>query len=80
VSADGVSQQNPDGSWSEARPLGWQGRAIDFEVYVTEGGFKANGYDEDLLIEVVAAKTRRGLDKAMKKAAKRHDMPWAVLG
>lgn len=26
-------QQNPDGSWSEAVPLGWQGSGIDWEVY-----------------------------------------------
>lgn len=26
-----VQQQNPDGSWSEAQPIGWQG-GLDWEV------------------------------------------------
>lgn len=70
-------QQNPDGSWSEARPLGWQGRALDFEVYGNETeGWKAHGYDEDVLLEVLTARTRAGLRRKMRRAAKRHGMSW----
>lgn len=50
-------QQNPDGSWSEMVPLGWQGSGIDWEVYGT-GPYEAHGFDEDVLMAKVNAKTK----------------------
>jgi hypothetical protein len=34
-----VSQQNPDGSWSEAEPLGPQGKIAKLEFWLRGNGF-----------------------------------------
>lgn len=59
--------QNPDGSWSEAVPLGWQG-GLDWEVYSKEKPLRAMLYDEDILCAVVTARTRWGLARKMRRA------------
>lgn len=63
-------QQNPDGSWGEATPLGWQG-GHDWEVYADDTPKRANLYDEDILCAVVTARTRIGLARKMRRAQKR---------
>lgn len=65
-----VEQQNPDGSWSPATPLGWQGSGIDFEVYGT-GPFQWVAYDEDICVGSGDARTRIGLAVAIRRARKR---------
>lgn len=64
-------QQNPDGSWSPAVPLGWQG-GYDWEVY--DDGKKPHVallYDEDMLIARVQARTSWGLRRKMRRAQRR---------
>lgn len=68
-------QQNPDGSWSPAQPLGWQGHGIDWECYLTTKPLKAEGYDEDMLVSVVTARTRRSLNRKMRREEKRLGLP-----
>lgn len=62
-------QQNSDGSWSEAIPLGWQG-GIDFEVYGA-GPYEWHAFDEDVLVGKGAARTRLGLAVAIRRARRR---------
>lgn len=80
----GVYIRNDDGSYSEAVPLGWQGHGIDWEVYrpgdkapreVPSGHWMAEGYDEDVLLAVVTAKGPRRLNRKMRRAEKKHDLP-----
>lgn len=52
-----AQQQNPDGSWSDAVPLGWQGSGIDWEVS-GHGPYEALGYDEDVLVARVEARNK----------------------
>lgn len=76
-------QQNDDGSYSEAVPLGWQGYGIDWEVYrpgdreTKALGVKwmAQGYDEDMLVAEVYAHGPRRLNRKMRRAEKAHDLP-----
>jgi hypothetical protein len=65
-------QQNPDGSWSGAQPLGWQGRALDWEVYAERKPMEAVLYDEDVCVAVVRARTRFGLARKMRRERRRH--------
>lgn len=71
-------QQNEDGSWSEATPLGWQGHGMDWEVYSKgeEGRsrYVACGYDEDILLATVKARTIWGLDRKMRREEKKHGL------
>lgn len=68
-------QQNPDGSWSEVIPLGWQGSGTDWEVCPPGSAgsraagvrWLARGYDEDVLVAQVYARTRAGLNRKMRK-------------
>jgi hypothetical protein len=66
----GMYQQNPDGSWSEAIPLGWQG-GLDWEVYSNDRPMRAKLFDEDVLMAVVTAHTRIGLALKMRRAQRR---------
>lgn len=76
-------QQNPDGSWSPAVPLGWQGHGVDWEIYrpgdreCKELGVQwmARGYDEDVLLAEVYARGPRRLNRKMRAAEKRFDLP-----
>lgn len=68
-------QQNPDGSWTEAEPLGWQGHGIDWEVDLDHKPMCAEGYDEDVLVAKVTARTRIGLARKMRRAEKRAGLP-----
>jgi hypothetical protein len=63
-------QQNPDGSWSEAQPLGWQG-GFDWEVSRDSTPMRAELFDEDVLMSVVTARTYRGLARKMRREQKR---------
>lgn len=63
-------QQNPDGSWSEVQPLGWQG-GHDWEVYTDTKPMRADLYDEDVLIAVATARTRLGLVWKMRREQRR---------
>lgn len=65
-------QLNPDGSWSPAVPLGWQG-GYDWEVVLAadRGPHHAYLYDEDVLIGRVDARTRWGLARKMRREQKR---------
>jgi hypothetical protein len=66
-----VQQQNPDGSWSNATPLEYQGDALDAEIYeLGEGRVKANVYDKDVLVTIIFAKNRKKLAKKLSKFAK----------
>lgn len=79
----GTYIRNEDGSFSEAVPLGWQGHGIDWELYRrNEAGrarkgthHVANGYDEDVLIGSVRARTLWGLNRKMRRVEKTHDLP-----
>jgi hypothetical protein len=63
VGDGGVQQQNPDGSWGPAQPLGWQG-GMDWEVRkLPNGKRRAELYDEDVLCAVVEG---RGLLLALR--------------
>ena len=66
------TMQNGDGSYSEATPLGWQGSGIDWEVYTLpdHAGFKACGYDEDVLCHVLMAATKPELHELMRMAVR----------
>ena len=76
----GPIQQNPDGSWSEAVPIGWQGSGIDWEVYRNEKPLRAMGYGEDVLLENITARTRLGLAWKMRRAQRKHGMSGSVFG
>lgn len=66
-----TQQQNPDGSWSEVQPLGWQGRALDWEVYTERKPMEAVLYD-DLCVAVVHARTRFALSWRMWHERRKH--------
>jgi hypothetical protein len=63
-------QQNPDGSWSAAGPLGWQG-GPDWEVKRTSTGGRAEFYNQDVLLSVVESRWRPVLAARMSFAARR---------
>lgn len=50
-----ISQQNPDGSWSPAEPLGWQGGPY-WEVYAD----RAELVGPDSTLAVVRSRRRPG--------------------
>lgn len=75
-----TQQQMPDGTWTDARPVGYLGNALDFEVGRSGGRWQAKGYDKAELLTVVTAHTRRSLRRRMRRAAKRHGMTYTVLG
>lgn len=62
--------QNPDGSWSQAQPLGWQG-GYDWEVYRESKPMCAHLYDEDVLIAKVRANGPRRLAWKMRREQRR---------
>jgi len=68
-----VQQQNPDGSWEPAQPLGWQGKGPDYEVTRQDGRYVWHAYDEDMLIGKGTARTRLGLARALR----RHKRKWS---
>lgn len=51
----GNHQQNPDGSWSEAKPLDWA-PGMDWEVYTDEKLMRADLYDRADRVARVTAK------------------------
>jgi hypothetical protein len=63
-------RQNPDGSWSPAVPMGWQGSDVDWEIYPrdADGRYRAEGFDEDLLVATVSARTKFGLYFKIRRA------------
>jgi hypothetical protein len=68
-------QQNPDGSWSPAEPLGWQGDAIDWEVYTpteVEDRHVAHLYDKAEEVAVIASASRLMLHLRMVVAEARY--------
>lgn len=68
MSDDGIYQQNPDGSYSPAEPMGWQGSGIDWEVIREGKRYRADAYDEDMHVGMVTARTRIGLMWKMRRA------------
>jgi hypothetical protein len=62
--------RNPDGSWVEARPLGWQG-GHDWELYLNKKPLEAHLYDEDMHVAHVTARTKFGLRRKMRKKMKK---------
>jgi len=69
---DGLQQQNPDGSWSPAQPLGWQG-GLDWEVRrLPNGKRRAELYDEDVLCVVLEGRYRTLLTFRMWRAQRRY--------
>ena len=58
---NGCYAQNPDGSYSPAEPMGWQGSGIDWEVSREGKRHRADAYDEDMHVGRVTARTRLGL-------------------
>lgn len=59
-----VQRQNPDGTWSDAEPTGWQGpeNQVDWEVYWKGAGWVAYGYNRATPVgKIVSARTRLGL-------------------
>lgn len=70
-------RQNADGGWEPARPLGWQG-GLDWEVATLPTGkrlptYRAELYDEDVLIAVIESRVPRLLKWRMKCAKRRGD-------
>jgi len=53
-------------------PLGWQGRALDWEVYPDRRPMEAVLYDEDMCVAVVHARTRIGLARKMRRERRKH--------
>lgn len=62
----------PDDAGQPIQPLGWQGSGIDFEVYRKPYGWEFDAYDEDVLVGNGKARTRRGLNRAMKRVRQEH--------
>lgn len=72
-------QQNDDGSWSEAKPLGWS-PGLDWEVYLDEKPKRADLYDKAERLARVTAHTKLGLRWAMRKVDKKHGHKTRVFG
>jgi hypothetical protein len=66
--------RQPDGSWGNAQPVGWQGSGPDYEVSRVDGQYSWEAYDEDVLIGKGSARTRIGLALALR----RHRKKWAT--
>lgn len=60
-----VQRQNPDGSWSDAEPMGWQGpvNQVDWEVYwkPISRTWHAYGYCRGKFLVDITARTKVGL-------------------
>lgn len=64
-------QQNPDGSWSPAQPLDWQG-GLDWEVRRDAVyGYRAELFDKEVLLAVVTSRWRPLLAVKMRLAAQK---------
>ena len=61
-----------DGDGNSVQPLGWQGRALDWEVYTNRKPMEAVLYDEDVCVAVVRAKSRFVLTLRMIRERRKH--------
>ena len=74
-----VQKQNPDGSWSPAEPVPWQGGPLSVDWEVTKvhdarrgrNGWLAEGYHHADHVADVRARTRFRLNLRMRRAARR---------
>lgn len=67
--------RNEDGSLEPAKPLDWQHvPGGDWEMYLGGRPYEAHLFHEELLMEVVTARTRIGLALKMRRANRKHEI------